>query len=198
MRRFERAIPPAAWTMNEAKWNQQWVALLKTNASATFSWYSHAGETARNIALPHLREQTGEHCSFCDGFPVDSVSMDTIEHFCPKSAFPHLAYTWDNLYYCCDRCQSHKGEKWDDGLIAPDAQDYSFWRYFEFDFTTGAIRPSTTASEPEKHRAEITISMYGLDTDKRRRFRRLELKKWSSSAERHLDDFAYRNYLQPA
>ena len=123
--------------------------------------------------------------------------MDTIEHFCPKSAFPHLAYTWDNLYYCCDRCQSHKGEKWDDGLIAPDAHDYNFGRYFEFDFTTGAIRPSTTASDAEKHRAEITISMYGLDTDKRRRFRRLELKKWSGSdpAGRHLDEFAYRNYL---
>src|SRR5205814_1060534 len=121
--------------------------------------------------------------SFCDGFPVDDVSVDTIEHFRPKcfGQFPQLAYTWTNLYYCCSSCQSHKGEKWDDELIAPDLPEYAFNRYFEFDFTTGAIRPSSTAGETEQRQAKATIQTYGLDTTARRRYRRLALKKWSES-----------------
>jgi uncharacterized protein (TIGR02646 family) len=202
VRKFDRADPPAAWVENEAKWNQQWVELLQRNAKAAFAWYSHEGSSARDIALPHLKRQTGEHCSFCDGFPVEGVSVDTIEHFRPKCAsrFPQHAYTWSNLYYCCGCCQSEKGDQWDDGLLAPDDPEYTFQRYFEFDFTTGAIRPSTIASDADKRRAEVTISMYGLDTDSRRRFRRLELKKWlgAKTKERVLDESPYRDYLESA
>jgi hypothetical protein len=49
--------------------------------------------------LPLLKNQTQDHCSFCDAFPVDPPSIPTIEHFRPKTAFPKEAFKWENLYY---------------------------------------------------------------------------------------------------
>ncbi|MDB5319423.1 MAG: hypothetical protein JWN40_1054 [Phycisphaerales bacterium] len=153
------------------------------------------------IALDELRSQTAAHCSFCDGFPVDGVSNETIEHFRPKCVgrFPQHAYTWRNLYYCCNACQTAKGEQWDDGLLAPDEAGYAFSHYFEFDFTTGAIRPAHGLDEAAAQRAEVTISLYGLDTAARRRCRLLEGRDWASMDEdtRNLDLRAYRNFLEP-
>jgi uncharacterized protein (TIGR02646 family) len=202
VREFNRMNPPAVWAENEARWNGQWVELLARNRAASFSWYRHEGRTTHDIALPTLKAQTGEHCSFCDGFPIEGISLDTIEHFRPKchGRFPERAYTWGNLYYCCSCCQKEKREKWDENLIAPDAPGHTFNRYFEFDFTTGELRASTNADDADRRRAQTTIDMYGLDTPKRRLLRKLALKKWTES-DRHtraLDEHAYRDYLGPS
>lgn len=186
---------------NENKWNQQWVNLLAQNEHAAFSWYQTGKRTAREIALPSLKQQTESHCSFCDAFPVEDVSLETVEHFRPKcrDRFPEHAFTWSNLYYCCSGCQAHKGNKWDLSLLAFDDAEYRFSKYFEFDFTTGEIRPSSQADPALKQRAEVTIAIYGLDTPQRRRWRRLELKKWSHvpKDKRLLTEFAYRQFLEP-
>ncbi len=202
MRLFTRANPPLDWNANEEKWNRQWVDLVASNPKAGFAWYMHNGSTAREIALPVLKAQTRDHCSFCDGFPVGSVSNDTIEHFRPKCAdrFPEHAYSWTNLYYCCDQCQSKKREQWDDDLLAPDAEGYTFERYFEFDFTTGEMRPSSSADQDDKRRAQITLKLYGLDSGERRRCRLYMMRLWTNTIpeRRNLDEFAYRDYLSPA
>jgi len=48
---------------------------------------------------------TQAHCAFCDG-QIGAESRETVEHFRPKGLFPELAYAWDNLFPCCDLCQS--------------------------------------------------------------------------------------------
>jgi len=201
VRKFSRVEAPAVWKDNEEKWNRQWVELLDRNVSASFTWYEAEGRSAREHALPFLKAQTSEHCSFCDGYPVSHVSVDTIEHFRPKcrGRFPDQAYSWGNLYFCCTRCQAHKGDCWVDDLLAPDDVEYSFQKYFEFDFTTGEMRPSSTATESEKARARETIRIYGLDSDERRRFRRESLRGWTRTkeSERDLSAFAYRDYIDP-
>ncbi len=35
-----------------------------------------------------LSKLTNEHCSFCDGFPLNDTSKETIEHYFPKKMFP--------------------------------------------------------------------------------------------------------------
>jgi uncharacterized protein (TIGR02646 family) len=131
---------------------------------------------------------------------LEDRSTEPIEHFKPKSdpRFYAEAYAWENLYYCSERCQSSKGERWDDFLLRPDAADYGFERYFAFDFTTGEIRANPCADPADQARAEITIRMYGLDTQQRRRCRRAELRRWQRSHERHLDEWAYRDFLDMA
>jgi uncharacterized protein (TIGR02646 family) len=128
---------------------------------------------------------------------LDDRSKGPIEHFKPKSdpRFYGEAYAWDNLYYSCDCCQSSKGERWDECLLRPDAADYSFERYFCFDYTTGQIKPNCLATAADQERAAVTIRLYGLDLAEKRRSRCLELRKWLRSGDRNLDEWAYRDFL---
>ncbi len=200
MRKFERAGEPAVLKENADKWNNQWTERCKAAPNASFAWYVCDGRSAKYHILPTLREQTQGHCSFCDAFPVGGVSYETVEHFKPKTQFPENAYTWTNLYYCCDSCQGAKRELWDELLLRPDASDYHFSDYFEFDYTTGEIRPNQLVSEGQKHRAAITITIYGLDGSFRRRNRLLEARRWSRSGEVKppIDEYAYRDFLGDA
>lgn len=197
MRKFSRAAEPAICTSHSAKWNAQWAALRMKNSKAAFSWYEVDGKSARDHLLPALREQSQEHCSFCDAFPVDGVSNETIEHFRPKGKFHDQAYTWTNLYYCCDACQNAKRESWDDHLLHADAPDYAFSQYFEFDFTTGEIRPNSLASEADQQRAAVTVKLYALDSPARRRNRLNEAHRYSKCEPSAIaqEIWAYRDFL---
>ena len=197
MRMFQRAEEPAVLRENHERWSKQWVESIQLKPGAKFSWYQFEGKSAREHILPSLAEQTAEHCSFCDAFPVRGVSKETIEHFRPKSQFPSLSYSWINLYYCCDACQSAKGESWDDLLLNPDATDYSCSRYFEFDFTTGEIKPNAMSEIQDQQRAIKTIELYGLDSSHRRRNRLQEMRKMGRTDVSLIESqlWAYRDFL---
>ena len=197
MRKFRRLTEPDVLTENSERWNRQWVELRESNSSAKFNWYQHEGKSARDWIIDDLFGLTDGHCSFCDRFTVEPES---IEHFKPKSKpeFANLAYSWSNLYFCCGGCQNHKKEKWDERLLRPDDENYSFLKYFNFDFGSGKIFPNPCSSVEDQQRAEVTIEIYGLDSEKRRRFRKTEFRRWSksTSTEREIDDFAYRDFLE--
>lgn len=136
---------------------------------------------------------TQDHCSFCDAFPVEAASQDSIEHFRPKSAFPAMAYDWDNLFYCCSKCQQSKLDQWDDLLLKPDSEAYlqeGFEAHFEVDLATGELVAITEA-------AETTIHLYGLNGSNRPRYRLIELRKWDRAGQprAEIDDYAYRFFL---
>lgn len=197
MRKQTRPTEPEVLKRNSAKWNSQWSDLKSKNSKAPFIWYQHQGKSAREWILPTLREMNQEHCSFCDGFPLVGTSTEPIEHFRPKSipGFYDQAYTWTNLYYCCEVCNSCKGERWDNRLLAPDAKDYEFHLYFMYDFESGAIAPNPTASQEAQSQAECTIRLYGLDSTDKRRRRRLELRKWQKTNDGDIDSFGFRDFL---
>jgi uncharacterized protein (TIGR02646 family) len=196
MRKQTRPPEPEVFAENAEKWNAQWAELRRKQPGAQFKWYKLGKRPAREWALPPLREMNQSHCSFCDTFPIADRAIESIEHFKPKSReeFYGEAYTWTNLYFCCNFCQMFKAEQWDENLLRPDDPDYEFLRYFEFDYTTGAIRPSLTASPERQKRADITIQLYGLDRPEKQRERRRELGKFRSDCD--LDEFAYRDYLE--
>jgi uncharacterized protein (TIGR02646 family) len=106
MRKQERLEEPAALKSGKTKWTETWI----TNHAAKkpWRWPVKDGKAINQIILGTLREQTLEHCSFCDGFPVASLSVETIEHFYPKSSFHQKAFEWENLFYCCTRQRRKK------------------------------------------------------------------------------------------
>ncbi|MGL4421189.1 MAG: retron system putative HNH endonuclease [Gemmataceae bacterium] len=197
MRKFQRLASPKLLEENCSKWNDQWTELRKANHHAAWKWYHHGGKTLREHILPILSEQTQAHCSFCDVHPVDGASLETIEHFRPKSSFPEQAYSWSNLYYCCDACQNSKREKYDELLLRPDAESYQFQRYFIYDYTTGGIQPNPMSSERDQQQAQKTIELYGLDSNSRKRNRRNELLKYSGTVKDQAEKaiWAFRDYL---
>ena len=198
MRGFVRSAVPKILVEKGAKWTLQWIDLRENNANANFPWYSSDKKSAREWLLPQLRAMTAGHCSFCDAFPLEGQANEPIEHFRPKSKFLSLAYEWGNLYYCCEKCQSSKGEQWSDDLLAPDVAGYCWSDWFEFDYTTGHVRPNAFADAHSQNRTNVTIRLYGLGSRERARRRILELKKWTStdSQARSINDFSDRDYLE--
>lgn len=191
MRRFQRGLEPDFLATNWENWGLAWEQLQAR--SGKFSWRQWDGEAVNHRLLPTLKSQTQEHCSFCDAFPVSPPSLDTIEHFRPKSAFPREAYYWPNLYFCCMHCQQ-KGAEFDDDLLRPDAPDFDFDRYFSWDFTRGTLNPNAAATAEDQRRAEVSIRLFHLN-EGHPRLRRLELEKRAGASGVPLDYFAYRHYV---
>ena len=50
-------------------------------------------------------------CAYCERELLDAPKH--IEHYRPKSTYYWLAYSWDNLFLCCGKCNSAKGKKFE-------------------------------------------------------------------------------------
>lgn len=48
---------------------------------------------------------------YCEVNPEDG-SYPAVEHIKPKESFPGLVLQWDNLGWCCTRCNTNKGKYW--------------------------------------------------------------------------------------
>lgn len=61
----------------------------------------------------HLRDDFNHRCAYCDDadyfFGMESFHVD---HFAPKSLYPDLGITYENLMYSCPYCNRSKGDKW--------------------------------------------------------------------------------------
>lgn len=181
------------------EWGQNWRHRHGENPNASFTWHKVNGEPLNQVLLPELKKQTQDHCSFCDNFPIAPASLETIEHFKPKSRFHLDAYRWSNLYFCCDGCQNDKGNDFDELLLRPDDDDYSFNRFFIWDYATGKIEINPGASEGDKRRAEITIRFYGLNDDHPRvrlRAQKIRMKDLNCEPVCPLDEHPYRDFIQ--
>ncbi|MEP6902422.1 MAG: retron system putative HNH endonuclease [Actinomycetota bacterium] len=198
MMKIVRLPAPYFLTGKYKKWGKRFKERREANPNALFSWTQLNGRRINKILLDDLMTMTEKHCSFCDGFPIETVSSKTIEHFRPKSQFPHLAYVWINLFYCCSKCQESKQEDFDKKLLKPDVDNYSFDYYFQYDTKTGEIIPNPDRENDEIERAKITIKLYGWNNHNRPTARKRTIRMYNDSNNSVLNDFPYRfilNYL---
>jgi uncharacterized protein (TIGR02646 family) len=163
----------------------------KEDPSATFSWPDYKGKSLREHLLPALRSMTQGHCAYCDHFElgVDGARA-TIDHFRPKGdpRFWHLAYSWQNLFPCCDLCQGEKAERFSDDALAPDDTAYSFQRFFVVDLRTGELQPNPAANPLDQNRARATIAWLGLNRARLPESRRRWYKRFYQPEKRDLGD----------
>lgn len=145
MLKVNRPAEPDCLRDNAPTWNANFIAKRQADPKAKFNWPDRdcCQQTRKTLV-----GMTRKHCAFCDGPFVES--RKTIEHFKPKSRFPELAFTWGNLFPCCDKCQSSKLEKFDERLLKPDEDAYEFNRYFLVDYKTGEIQVSPLAGDQEQ------------------------------------------------
>ncbi|MFN0036929.1 MAG: hypothetical protein ACKVUS_17880 [Saprospiraceae bacterium] len=198
MKYFVRLNEPEFLSQNAARWNQQWASLKARNPGATFQWYRHGGQPVNQFLLPVLATQTQQHCSYCDAFPPH-LADETIDHFHPKGspAFYDQAYAWSNLYYACGHCQKAKMEDFSEDLLWPDAVDYSFERYFIYNYAFHEITPNPDASESEQSRAKTTIDIFQFNHPGQVISRRHAWERWNGNleGERFIEDFNFRFIL---
>lgn len=192
MRKLERPAEPDCLHAGAPGWTQDYLAGRERNAAHPFRWRSDA--CYREIRN-RLAAMTQTHCAFCDG-RIGVESRETVEHFRPKSRFPELAYAWDNLFPCCDLCQSMKREQFDPALLKPDDADYAFSSYFVVNYKTGEVEPSPHADDTARHRAETSIRLYWLNLPYRTVARCREWEHYCRDPEGCLDDYYYRFFLE--
>lgn len=62
---------------------------------------------------PYLQREFTRVCVYCR--TPDTVGRSPVfhvEHYRPKSLFPHLVNIYSNLFYCCAQCNVRKGAYW--------------------------------------------------------------------------------------
>ena len=62
-----------------------------------------------------LRKASAGKCMYCES-KMEHVSFPQIEHIKPKKKFPELEFVWENLGFCCQRCNTNKGQKYDEAI----------------------------------------------------------------------------------
>ena len=195
MIKIERLPAPNFLIEKSEKWGIRYKERREKNPNALFSWTQYRNQRVNSLLLPILMLMTQDHCSFCDGFPVEPVSANSIEHFRPKTLFPLLSFTWENLFYCCSKCQESKLEIFDEILLKPDDSNYTFEYYFQYDTKTGEVIPNPDRLEIEIQRAEKTIELYGLNEYSRPNARKRTIRQFVDSNNPVLDEFPYRFIL---
>lgn len=191
MHKMERSAQPDCFSASWLAWTEDFVAARQHDPKHLFSWRSPAcyQEIRRQLST-----MTQAHCAFCDG-PIGVESRETVEHFRPKNTFHNLAYEWNNLFPCCDMCQSNKRENFDPALLKPDEPEYAFDKYFVANFSTGEIEPSPHSDEEARQKADVTIKIYGLNLPARKKARKREWESYQRGLQACLDDYNYRFFL---
>lgn len=179
MIRLRRPEAPAFLAEHGNAWSERWAARRAEDPAARFRWVSYEGTAVNLHVRPLLAAMTAGHCAYCDASELGAVSLETIDHFRPKDAFPLHAYAWANLFPACDVCQNTKGNQFVDELLKPDDDEYTFERFFLYDVKTGELEPNPGARAEDQRRAAETIRIFGLNlhgrptSRKRMRERRL-------------------------
>ena len=165
-----------------------------------FQWPLREGQNLGRLIHDTLKESMNEgHCAYCDGWPIDETSREEVDHFQPKGRpeFYRLVCNWNNLFLSCSACNNNKLEQWDEDLLRPDADDYDFMRYFEYETATGKLKPNPAASADDRKRAEVTIRILGLCRDgactgRRNALRNYQAARRNPDDDRRIDDFPHR------
>lgn len=199
MRKIVRSETPEILKENSKKWGEEFAKKKELNPNYKFNWKTYEKKSVDKHIKPDLIKMTNNHCSFCDSYPLGVSSRKTIEHFKPKSEYPLLAYEWENLFLCCDTCQSAKREKFDDKLLKPDREDYEFNKYFIVDYKTGELKPNPIKDKENQIKAKVTIKMYDLNSEDRLIDRLDTNEMYQDLIENDkykLNDFPYRYFLE--
>jgi len=117
-----------------------------------------------------LENMTLEHCSFCDDFPIGANSTETIEHYFPKKEYFCFMYCWENLFYCCTKCQSEANKHSFEYTLKPDNTDYRFEDYFYYHIKSGELRVLENLEiDSDKHlKANQFLERYGINKNPKR------------------------------
>jgi len=132
-------------------------AFLRFNPGPTSEDFKKSKANYWAACLPQLRALYGEVCAYSSlWIPMQG----TVDHFRPKSIYPHLAYEWRNYRLALDRINHSKGESVD--VLDPFAIQGG---WFALDPATLFVQPEATQTDQVKVRVQRTIDILKLNDD---------------------------------
>ena len=171
---FKRGINPLSLeeeiTLGEW-WSDEYLTKKASKLKPIWSWNGKY-----DLLKDALFLSNNDHCAYCDCHPLKDDRGFEIDHFKPKTKFPLEAFTYLNLFPCCNECNK-KGNRYDILLLKPDEIDYKFENYFRYDSFTGEILVNTSKSEENQKRAFETIEIFRLNIGNKPRNRITAIRK---------------------
>jgi uncharacterized protein (TIGR02646 family) len=149
MHKVNRGAEPAGLDEVREKYTPGWVRYYRDNDGAKPS------DSRWRDFHPELSAVFAGICGYCEEFCKGEV-----DHFRPKSRYPHLTYQWSNWILACHSCNHAKSERWPrGGYVDPCAKTAPAQPepYFEFDTMTGEILPKSNLSSRRTKKAEQMI-----------------------------------------
>ncbi len=194
MRKFERLPEPTVLKDNWGKWGEKYQQKRLQNPAYEFRWPSIKNTPLNQLLREDLLSQTQHHCSYCDKYPLDGRGDHTIDHFRPKSHpdFYQEVCHWHNLYIACNGCQSAKKVAYSELFLRPDATDYSFEKYFIYNYLDDSIDIREDISTVDKNRAIYTRDTLGLNDLGLRKAREKARKLYAVKTYAFIDDYDFR------
>lgn len=101
--RIKRPIPNILIT-NGQKWTIELMGYV--NSGQKIPQYVEAKYRHADIKQ-EIKLETEDKCIYCESFVSHQYPGD-VEHIIPKSVYPRLTFTWNNLSFVCYWCNNHK------------------------------------------------------------------------------------------
>jgi len=106
-------------SLNSKITNRRRAELIKNEAFINQEIYE-SRYTQKDIK-ENLRSVYHKKCAFCE----QKQEIMTVEHYRPKSIYYWLSYSWDNLLWCCQKCNSYKNKNFEiEGELAEFTSDF--------------------------------------------------------------------------
>jgi uncharacterized protein (TIGR02646 family) len=152
-------------------WRNEYLTKKASKLKPIWSW-----NRKYNLLKDALFLCNNDHCAYCDCHPLKDDRGFEIDHFKPKSKYRLEAFTYINLFPCCNECNK-KGNSYHISLLKPDEIDYQFEDFFRYDSFTGEILPNLSKSDENQKRASKTIEIFRLNIGNKPRNRITAIKK---------------------
>ena len=117
------------------------------------------GDYADKVNKEALRKSTSGKCMYCES-KIEHNSFAHVEHIKPKSKFPELKYAWENHGYCCQSCNTNKGQKYDE--VTPFIDPYSEKPENHLVFFGFLVYPKQGSERGEYSIKELQLNRAGL------------------------------------
>jgi len=117
------------------------------------------GDYANPVNKEALEKSTSGKCMYCES-KIGHNSFAHVEHIKPKSKFPELEFVWENLGYCCQFCNTNKGQKYDE--VTPFIDPYSENPENHLVFLGFVVCPKQGSERGEYSIKELDLNRAGL------------------------------------
>ena len=113
MRNVDRLEEPAVLKQNAPCWTRQLLdAITRTRRENVEVSPALSNRYKDTEVKEGLNSMYSGLCCYCESH-IGDVAFENIEHRKPKSLFPELTFSWDNLHLACPQCNTAKSNKWD-------------------------------------------------------------------------------------
>ncbi len=104
-----------------------------------------------------LEEMYSGLCCFCES-KIGISDYEHIEHLKPKSKFPELSFEWNNLNWCCSKCNIAKGTKWNETHLILDPsidEPKEHFAFYQDTIIAKSDRGKTTIDHANLNRSKL-------------------------------------------